>query len=246
MALRIAALALLLSAASLSAASPCPDLPVPTVGVLLRFDRPPQRGFVNELRLTVEQIFQPAGLAFRWAVAPPEKEVCGHRTVLIDLHGFCGPALLRDAGDLEPLRELPLGWTFVVGGEVMPNSMVDCDRITRATLQIGLARSHREWRNLLYVRLAGQVMAHELMHALLRISDHDGADLTRSPLRLDDLRPLPRLTPGQITALRQIGPRARRSRRGAGSAAPPLVSAVKTVCKDGLDRSVPGRYPCRL
>jgi hypothetical protein len=208
MALRIAALALLLSAASLSAASSCPDdLPAPTVGVLLRFDRPPQRGFVNELRLTVEQIFRPAGLAFRWGVAPPEKEVCGHRTVVIDLHGFCGPALLRDAGDTEPLREFPLGWTFVVGGEVLPTSMVDCDRITRATLQIGLARSHREWRDLLYVRLAGQVMAHELMHALLRTSDHDGADLTRSPVYLGDLRPLPRLTPAQITALRQIGPR---------------------------------------
>ena len=113
---------------------------------------------------------------------------------------------MRDAGDLEPLRELPLGWTFVVGGEVMPNAMVDCDRITRASLQMGLARSHREWRDLLYVRLASRVIAHELMHTLLRISDHDGADLTRSPLQLEDLRPLPRLTPAQITALRQIGP----------------------------------------
>jgi len=206
MALRIAALALLLSAASWSAASPCPDLTTPTVGVLLRFDRPPQRGFVNELRHTIEQIFQPAGLAFRWAVAPPEKEVCGHRTVTIELRGSCGTVLMRDAGDLESLRELPLGWTFVVGGEVTPNSMIDCDRITRVTLQIGLARSHREWRNLLYVRLAGQVMAHELMHALLRISDHDGADLTRSPLRLEDFRRPPRLTPRQITALRRIGP----------------------------------------
>ena len=206
MSLRISALAVLLSAASLSAASSCPeDLPAPTVGVLLRFDHPPQRGFVNELRHTVEQIFQPAGLSFRWAVTP-EKQVCGHRTVIIDLHGSCGSALLRDAGDVEALREFPLGWTLVVGGEVLPTSLVDCDRIMRASLQIGLARSHPEWRNLLYVRLAGRVVAHELMHALLRISDHDGADLTRSPLRLEDFRrPLPRLTPAQITALRQIG-----------------------------------------
>ena len=207
MALRIAALALLLSAASLFAASFCPDLTAPTVGVLLQFDRLPQPGFVDELRLTVEQIFRPAGLAFRWTVMPTEKDVCGHRTVIIKLRGSCGPALMHDAGDVEPLRELPLGWTFVVGGEVTPSLIVDCDRITRATLQIGLARSHREWRELLYVRLAGQVMAHELMHALLQTSDHDGADLTRSPLRLEDLRPLPHLTPAQITALRQIGPR---------------------------------------
>ena len=207
MALRIAAFALLLSAARPAAASPCPDLPVPTVGVLLRFDRPPQPGFVNQVRLTVEQIFRPAGLAFHWAVAPPEKEVCGHRTVLIELRGSCGPALLGDPGDTDMLRELRLGWTFVVGGEVLPSSIVDCDRIARATHQISLARSSREWRDLLYVRLAAQVMAHELMHSLLRTSDHDGADLTRSPLQLDDLRPLPHLTAAQITALRQIGPR---------------------------------------
>ena len=207
MALRIAPFAFLLLAASSYADSSCPDLPVPTIGVLLRFDRPPQPGFVNEVRLTVEQIFRPAGLAFRWAVAPPEKEVCGHRTVLIELRGSCGPTFMRDSGDVDTLRELPLGWTFVVGGEVMPSSIVDCDRITRAARQIGLARSSREWRDLFYVRLAAQVMAHELMHSLLRTSDHDGADLTRSPLRLDDLRPLPHLTASQITALRQIGPR---------------------------------------
>jgi hypothetical protein len=208
MALQIAALALLLSAAPSLAASSCPDLWVPTIGVLLHFDRPPQGGFVHELQVTVERIFQPSGLRFRWAVAPPVQEVCGHRTVMIELRGSCGPALMRDSADAGPLRELPLGWTFVIGGEVLPNSVVDCDRITRGALQMGLARSHREWRDLLYVRLAAQVVSHELMHALLRTSDHDNADLTRSPLRLEDLRPLPRLTPAQITALREIGPRA--------------------------------------
>jgi len=56
----------------------------------------------------------------------------------------------------------------------------------------------------MYWRLVGRVMAHELMHALLRRPGHDNTDCARPVIAAYDLHVEPRLHPSEIAALRNL------------------------------------------
>ena len=201
-------LGLLLSGAPAAIAAPLPsELRPPTVGVMLKFDRQPAPAFLKRLQKDVAAIFRPAGLDLRWEVLGPGREPHTYdRVVVLELRGYCS-ALRPLNGEPAPEGSLPLGWTLINNGEVIPFAVVSCDHMTQALAQPQLRGRHRQLLPTMYNRLAARVVAHELMHTLLRTADHHDGDCTRSPLRDVDLGGAVRLKPDEVAALRQIGRR---------------------------------------
>ncbi|MBI3694800.1 MAG: hypothetical protein HY238_08175 [Acidobacteria bacterium] len=187
-------------------AGPLPlELRPPTVGVMLKFDRQPAPAFLKQLQKDVAAILRPTGLDLHW-----EMVGAGHhpgaydRVVVLEMRGYCS-GLRSLNGEPPPEGGLPLGWTLINNGEVIPYAIVDCDQMARALAQPQLRIQSRQLLPSLYSRLASRVVAHELMHTLLRSADHHDSDCTRSPLRAVDLTREVRLRPNEVAALREIG-----------------------------------------
>ncbi|MBI1790721.1 MAG: hypothetical protein HYR60_24595, partial [Acidobacteria bacterium] len=118
------------------------------------------------------------------------------------LKGQCG-AQRAEAPVEPPEGMVKLGWSLVAGGEVLPYSGVDCDQIARVA-QSGAFQFPRNFRHVVYQRLAGRVVAHELVHVLLRTREHHATPLGRSPLNPASLGFDAALEPAEIAALRQL------------------------------------------
>jgi hypothetical protein len=121
------------------------------------------------------------GLAWR-----PQEEASkhsAHRPANIEFFGRCsviGPEI-RSRGYLDE----PLGWTHtMMGGEVIPYSAVDCDRI-RALL--GPELLHARDPQATYAIAVARVAAHELVHSLLSEKGHTRAGLMQRCFRVPDL-----------------------------------------------------------
>jgi len=176
-----------------------------SVGVMLKFDHQPAPAFLKQLQKDVAAIFRPAGLDLRWEVLVPGRKPSTYdRVVVLELRGYCS-ALRPLNSDPAPEGSLPLGWTLISNGEVIPFAVVSCDHMVWALAQPQLRSRNRQLLPAVYNRLASRVVAHELMHTLLRTADHHDGDCTRSPLRDVDLAGVARLTPDEVAALRQIG-----------------------------------------
>jgi hypothetical protein len=201
---RVVAAALLASFAALPAAEPAsPEYLPRTVGVMLTFEHRPAGDFLRNLR-GLEETFRASGLDLRWEVAKEGwRPGVYFRVVVVTVRGHCGFDRVRE---LAPARDstVPLGWTVVSDGEVIPHLTIDCDRIAAVTA--GLRDVYgRQFLPELYRRLASRVVAHELMHVLLRTTEHTRSECLRTPLQIGDLRRPLRLTAGEIQALRELG-----------------------------------------
>ena len=213
----------LLAAVAALAVGPFPEMGPPSVGIVVTWDQSPPKSFLRLWQSEVESIFRPAGLSLHWEMGPRAARTGTYdRIVIVKLKGLCSSERVRELrGDFLP-GEARLGWTYVVDGDVIPHSVVDCNQITRAVAEIRGHLSHPLYLHAFYHRLAGRVLVHEMMHALLETAEHDTADFTRSPLQVTDLQTAPRLRPSQIVALQRIG-RAKAGvsvARGVGQAAP--------------------------
>lgn len=195
----------LCSAGVAQAAPVSPQFLPPTVGILVKFNGKHSSGFLRALQNQVGGIFRPTGLELRWEVLGGNKRPGTYdRVVIIEMRGSCDLYPPYNPPDLsEP--NLKLGWTIVNNGEVLPYAVVDCDRIAGVVSRARLQFLTLSPPPAVYARLASRVVAHELMHVLLRTSDHDRTDCTRSPLKATDLPIEPRLAAKEIAALRQIG-----------------------------------------
>ena len=181
------------------------DYRPPTVGIMLSFEHKPSGYYLQRLQRDVEAIFEPSHLSLRWEVFSPNRRPGSYsRAIVVNVRGGCGSGRVYDA---EPNREphVVLGWTIVNDGEVIPHAAIDCDRIAAV---VAAARTNLIDRHLLpglYHRLTARVLAHELMHALLRSSDHNTSDCLKTPLRLADLLAPARLSSHNLQALREVG-----------------------------------------
>ena len=190
--------------ATLAAPLP-PELRPPTVGVMLKFDRQRAPAFLKQLQKDVAAIFRPTGLDLHWEIVGAGRQPGAYdRVVVLEMRGCCDTLRPLNGGPA-PDGSLPLGWTLISDGEVIPYAVVDCDHMARALAQPQIRIQNRQLLPGLYSRLASRVVAHELMHTLLRTADHHDGDCTRSPLRDVDLAREVRLEPNEVAALRQIG-----------------------------------------
>ncbi len=197
---------LLCSVPSVAATPPVsPEYLPPTVGVMLSFEHQPPRHYLQQIQQDVAQIFRPSRLDLHWQVMQGGVQPDSFsRAVVVEVRGRCG---FGRVAEVTPSHEphVRLGWTAVNDGEVIPHVTVDCDQIAAA---IAGARSQgfpRPTLPVLYHRLIARVLAHELMHALLRSTDHNSSDCLKSPLRVVDLWAPARLSAHNLEALRDVG-----------------------------------------
>jgi len=181
-----------------------PSLGSPQVAVLLRFEQPPGKGFFETLRREVDDIFRPAGLDLHWFRLDqqiPRRSF--DRVVVVEMRGRCSVAVLDEVLQT-PAGGVTLGSTAVEEGQVIPFSMLYCDLIARAVARMRGASLSRALLPSSYYRLAGRVMAHEMMHALLRSTGHQDTDCARAVVLPYELYAPARLTPAERAALRRL------------------------------------------
>jgi len=182
-----------------------PTIPSRPIGIHLTFQKKePPRPFLRRLQREVEEIFAPAGVKLTWSISPAHPSTAdGAEIVEVDMLGTCRlDRLFRNESRLS--GQIELGWTRVRDGRVLPESAVDCDRIAAVVLATNRHESNLALLHGTYNRVVSRVMAHELMHALLRTQEHHFAFDAGHPVRPRDLFEPARLDPSQIDAIRKI------------------------------------------
>jgi len=182
-------------------AAPLTDLGPPTVGIVILSRRPPPEHFLSHFQREVEHLFRPARLTLRWEVGSARRGGTYNRIVVVELRGSCSPERIGGPDVPEVVPGAPLGWTYVMDGEVIPHSVLDCDRVAATVAEARTRMSGPAHVRNLFGRLAARVLVHEMMHVLLQTTEHDAADFTRSPIRPADLQTAPRLRRAQVLAL---------------------------------------------
>lgn len=180
------------------------DPSAPRIGLLFRFEHEPDPNFLQQVRNDFEMIFRSSGLSFHWKLnAPGAPEVCDE-LVRVQMRGRCEVQLFENQS--EPQPEPMLGWTMLDHGAVVPYLVVDCDRIAGFLKSLPLIRrgGSPQWLPALYARLAARVLAHELLHVLLRTTEHRDSELAGEKLKPSDLFFDARLHPAEAAALGRI------------------------------------------
>jgi hypothetical protein len=144
------------------------------VAIFSEFDREAPPEVLSALRSELDAIMEPAGYQFEWHAL---KEADGHTAypelVVVSFKGDCQAAGL--SGAAEPGA---LGWTHRSGGELLPFTSVDCDRIQRLMSRPLMSTDPRE-RNHTLGRAVGRVLAHELYHILGKTSGHGAGGVAK-------------------------------------------------------------------
>jgi len=204
---RIAAAALVVSMGlgAQPVANRSEDLKPATVGVTLTFDGKPSRGFVKSLRQEVASLFRPTGLDLRWQILERgTKPGVYDRAVVLRMKGRCNASAVYDA-TREPQARRTLGETIISDGEVLPIVVVNCDEIARAVSDLRFQAVGPLALPNVHLRLTARVVAHELLHALLKNPDHQETDCAKALLRPADLLSVARLSAGEVAELQKIG-----------------------------------------
>jgi hypothetical protein len=182
-----------------------PTTPTRPVVIHLTFQKkePPQ-AFLRRLQREVEEIFAPAGMKLEWMIAPERPAAAEPaERIEVEMLGTCRlDWLLRNESRLS--GQIKLGWTRVREGRVLPESAVDCDRIAEVVFAANRHENNLALLHGTYTRVVSRVMAHELMHALLRTLEHHFAFEAGHAVRPKDLLEPARLEPSQIEALGKI------------------------------------------
>jgi hypothetical protein len=168
------------------------------VGVYLQFEVSPSPAVLRSMQQEVARIMDPLGLQFDWRLASQNRGTeLFDRVVLVRFDGSCAGT---PAQELAPGAEIVLGETVLSGYRVIPYSTVHCARL-RSFL---FAETRREAHpDLQMGRAMGRVVAHELVHVLLRTRGHDRHGVTRARQSPHDLlENLPAFCKGERERLR--------------------------------------------
>ncbi|GIU76652.1 MAG: hypothetical protein KatS3mg004_3739 [Bryobacteraceae bacterium] len=138
---------------------------------------------LESLKSEMSRLFGPSGVRLAWADrthAALGFEAQG--IVVVRLRGDCRipdlPMLPDERG--------PLAWTHISDGAVLPFSEVFCEKVTRAA-QLALVGGEHSRREELMGRALGRVVAHELVHILLKHKGHEAKGIFRKGLTARDL-----------------------------------------------------------
>jgi len=197
-------LGVLLVAPAVIGQTASPQFAKPTVGLILTFQQQPAPAFARELRRSVDEVFRPAGLGFHWLTDLKVQPGTYDRAIVANLTGRCDPRRMDELPATSHGR-LQLGTTVVNDGEVIPFINLHCDDMARVVSAQRAVTPNRLQLDAMFYRVAARVMAHELMHALLKTTDHRNTDCARAPLRAADLMMNAKLQPSEVAALREIG-----------------------------------------
>jgi hypothetical protein len=170
------------------------------VTVVMDFDGPHSDRSLQQMKRETEEIFKSAGVHLDWR---GRDEVAGRsyeNLVLVHFKGKCildpMPALYDERG--------PFAFTYSSGGDVLPFSDVECDRLT-ASVQAAMWGDDFARPDYVMGRALGRVLAHELVHILTRSAAHGNDGVTQATLSGRDLIGAPlRLSREDMERLRRV------------------------------------------
>lgn len=138
---------------------------------------------LESLKSEMSRLFAPSGLRLAWADrAHAGLGYQAQGIVLVRLRGDCRiPGL-----PMPPDERGPLAWTHISDGAVLPFSEVSCEKVMRAA-QSALFGGERSRQEELMGRALGRVVAHELVHILLKKKGHETRGIFRKGLTARDL-----------------------------------------------------------
>lgn len=167
--------------------------------VLTTFETPPDLHFPSTLESGVNAIFASAGVKMLWAPRDTTlTSVPNEFLVQLEFRGQCGESRLSGRAELPLVRKL--GAAAVTDGQVLSMATIDCDAI--AALVNTAIDGKRPWFiSMMYRRLAARVVAHELLHILLRTTQHDETATRSWQISPSALATETRLTNKEIVAL---------------------------------------------
>lgn len=159
------------------------------VTVVVDFDGAHSERSVQQMKREAEEILKPSGVRLEWRAKSEVGRESYANLVIVRFKGRCV---------LEPIPILydergPYAFTYSSGGEVLPFTEIDCDRVT-ASVQSAMWGDDFARRDYLMGRALGRVLAHEFVHVLTRSGMHategveqtalSGKDLVGAPLKL--------------------------------------------------------------
>jgi hypothetical protein len=153
------------------------------ITIYTQFEQAPPEGVLEALQDEVETIMAPVGLRFGWRNLD---KTGGHEVsaelAVVTFKGRCDTASLTTRSKFEGA----LGWTHVSDGQVLPFTVVSCDRV-RGFVQAGLMTFQAEDREEKYGRALGRVLAHELYHIFANTTRHGTMGVAKESYSVQDL-----------------------------------------------------------
>ena len=161
----------------------CAALAAGPVTLILQFDGRHSEQSIAEMKRESQNIMRVSGTELSWRNST---EVSASESfpnlVVVTFHGSCAmtpfTSTLSEGG-------MPLGYSHVSDGEVIPFADVECDRIRRELRSVHGTMTAGDDRML--GRALGRVLAHELHHIIDRTRTHERTGLFRKSLSPQDL-----------------------------------------------------------
>lgn len=153
------------------------------VTVVLDAEKPLPSEALETLKSEMSRLFAPSGVRLQWA----ERRQAGlgfeaPGIVVVKLRGNCRIPDLP----MPPDERGPLAWTHITDSSILPYSEVSCEKVTRAA-RSALLQGGGATRDALMGRALGRVVAHELLHMLLKRKGHEVRGIFRRRLTPRDL-----------------------------------------------------------
>ena len=143
-------------------------------------------GVRQYLQVELSRLLEPAGLPVN--LKTPSEQRLGEdfsKLVVAKLHGNCVAEPL--AGTATSLFEpRSLASTAISDGAILPFATVECDNLRRA-LSPALLAAKKSFREEMFGRAVGRVLAHEIYHMLVQTRQHRGEGISKSCFSLADL-----------------------------------------------------------
>jgi hypothetical protein len=145
--------------------------------IILDFQGPHSQRSVEEMKREFEGIMMDSGITFDWRMREQgPQEVFGNLVVV----RFKGKCILEPVGYLYDERG-PLAFTYSTDGVVQPYSEVACDKVT-ASVRSAMFGGDFAKADELLGRALGRVVAHELVHMLLKSGAHGHEGVAKAEL----------------------------------------------------------------
>jgi hypothetical protein len=146
------------------------------VTLILQFDGRHSEPSVSEMKREIEYLMHGSGVELSWRnYSDVSASESFPRIVLVKFHGSCET---RAFAGRAPDDGMPLGYSHISNGEIIPFADVECDHI-RSELRSADDR--------MLGRAMGRVLAHELHHIIDRTRSHTRTGLLRKSFSPQDL-----------------------------------------------------------
>ena len=146
--------------------------------ILIDFDQDHSESSIQEMNREIEHLLRRTGVRLsireKSAIKPYENF---EDLVMVKLQGSCkidGPS--SSSGNRNTL-----GWSHVMSGEILPFGDVSCDNV-RGAIQGVLGGSEQKYKERMFGRALGRVVAHELYHIIGGVHTHGRKGIAQASL----------------------------------------------------------------